>query len=101
LTTPNGNVWPRFRVDPRFRTGLQPVENWVSPTRLRERLAAAGFSVVRQEGRPVYEFRIEPTGCLQHRRIERAFVRCRLASFYHRTVAPTALYQCVAARRAS
>jgi len=99
LTTPNGNVWPRFHVDPRFNAGLQPVENWVSPTRLRELLAAAGFYVVRHEGRPVYEFRVGATGCLQHRRIERAFVKLGLASVYYRTISPTALYQCVAARK--
>jgi SAM-dependent methyltransferase len=97
LTTPNGNVWPQFRVDPRFKAGLQPIENWVSPRRLRELLGAAGFRVTRHEGRPVYGFHVGVTGFLQRRRIERALVGCGLGPLYYRAIVPTAPYQCVAA----
>jgi SAM-dependent methyltransferase len=99
LTTPNGNVWPQFCVDPRFRAGLQPIENWVSPRGLRELLAAAGFRVARHEGRPVYGFQVGLTGFLQRRRIERALVGCGLGPAYYRAIVPTALYQCVAAHK--
>lgn len=99
FTTPNGNVWPQFSCDRRYRTQLQPVENWVTTRQLVALFQQAGFQIVRHEGRPVYEFRIGFAGWLQRRRVERLFRKMGLHHLYGRLILPTALYQVVAAKK--
>ncbi len=36
LTTPNGNVWPEFEKARLFVHCVQPVENWLKPSRLSQ-----------------------------------------------------------------
>ena len=99
LTTPNGNVWPQFSRDPRYRTQLQPVENWVTTRQLRALFRQAGFRLMRHEGRPVYEFRIGFAGWLQRHRIEMLVHRLGLYHLHARLILPTALYQVIAAQK--
>jgi len=100
LTTPNGNVWPRFRSDPRFVNQLQPIENWLTTHALAALLRQEGFGVVRHEGRPAFSFRVGPWGLMQRRSIERVFKMLGLGRVYWRAIRPTALYQVVVARKA-
>lgn len=101
LTTPNGNVWPRFSQDERFRAQLQPVENWVGTGELQRLLKEAGFRVEIHEGRPMYDFRVGIRGWLQFRMFDWLLRNLRLYGWYGRTILPTALYQVVAAQKLS
>lgn len=99
LTTPNGNVWEEFRVDPLIRDQLQPVENWVTTDEIGALFTRAGFEVVRHEGRPYHIFRYGKTAPLQTQRMHKLFVKLGLQRPYYRAILPTALYQMVAARK--
>ncbi len=99
LTTPNGNVWTRFRSDPRFVDQLQPIENWLTTRGLAALLRQEGYRVVRHEGRPAFSFRVGPGGLVQRRSIERACKALGLGRAYWRAIRPTALYQVVVARK--
>jgi 2-polyprenyl-3-methyl-5-hydroxy-6-metoxy-1,4-benzoquinol methylase len=99
LTTPNGNIWPRFRVEPRFAANLQPVENWITTADARHLLEGAGFRVLRHEGGAVYDYRLGALRALQRARIERWFARLGLKRLHGRLIRGRAVYQYLAAQR--
>lgn len=99
LTTPNGNIWEPFRRDERFIPGLQPVENWMTTAEVRRKAEAAGFRIVRHEGRPVFGFRVGLAGMLQRQPIAAAFSRLGLGGLYGRLILPTAVYQVLVMRK--
>jgi 2-polyprenyl-3-methyl-5-hydroxy-6-metoxy-1,4-benzoquinol methylase len=97
LTTPNGNIWPEFEKT-RSRETLQPLENWIRPSRLQFLLREAGFAVLRHEGRATYE-RFGYFSAFQHRKVRFLFQHLKLEHLYGRLVRSSALYQVVAARK--
>ncbi|HJU90700.1 MAG TPA: class I SAM-dependent methyltransferase [Gemmatimonadaceae bacterium] len=97
LTTPNGNVWPEYRR--RFEGRLQPLENWLTPTALRELLRDAELEPVLHEGRVSPSLTLAGSRLLQHRAAARLFEALGLGRWYGRAVLPTALYQVVVARK--
>jgi len=99
LTTPNGNVWDRFRSDARFKPGLQPIENWLTPAKLSALLRRYGLGIVRHEGRPMYDFRWGIYRVLLKRRVHAAFRFLNLNSLYGKVILPVALFQAVIARK--
>ncbi|MCC6126725.1 MAG: methyltransferase domain-containing protein [Pirellulales bacterium] len=98
LTTPNGNVWPEFEADRRFVHVLQPVENWLKPSRLSQILRAEGFDIRLHEGRPMYEFRARNHRWLQRRFFHRLFAKLGWGHKYGRFLLMDALYQVLVAR---
>lgn len=99
LTTPNGNVWEKFKNDKRFQSQLQPIENWVTTMDLVELLTKAGLDIFRHEGRPLYQFRIGISGLLQFRFVQRIFQTMNRTKLYGRLILSTALYQMIAAQK--
>jgi 2-polyprenyl-3-methyl-5-hydroxy-6-metoxy-1,4-benzoquinol methylase len=98
MTTPNGNVWPEWETDRRFVHTLQPVENWLKPSRLSQILRAEGFSIHLHEGRPMYEFRVRNHPWLQRQIFHRLFTALGWERKYFRRILMDALYQVVVAR---
>jgi 2-polyprenyl-3-methyl-5-hydroxy-6-metoxy-1,4-benzoquinol methylase len=98
LTTPNGNVWEEFRRHPQYGLQLQPNEHWLRPKELTRLLRAAGFRVMRHEGRPVYTFRHGWSASLQSKSMERRMAKFGLSRLWGRLILSGALYQVVAAR---
>ena len=101
LTTPNGNVWADFEVEPAYKAGLQPIEHWLTTGELRKALTQAQFDIHRHLGSPVYGFRLGFSGMLQRRRIRHAMTLAGLRHIYGRLIRPTAVYQFVWAQRRS
>jgi 2-polyprenyl-3-methyl-5-hydroxy-6-metoxy-1,4-benzoquinol methylase len=99
LTTPNGNVFQQFCTQRKYVHALQPVENWLAPSRLSQMLRAEGFLIAAHEGLPMYECRFRRHRWLQRRLFHRLFIRLGLAKKYGRFILMDALYQVVVARK--
>jgi 2-polyprenyl-3-methyl-5-hydroxy-6-metoxy-1,4-benzoquinol methylase len=100
LTTPNGNVFGEFSTCRKYVHALQPVENWLTPSRLSQILRAEGFLIVAHEGLPMYQCRFGRHRWLQRRFFHRLFTRLGLAGKYGRFLLMDAFYQVVVARKA-
>jgi 2-polyprenyl-3-methyl-5-hydroxy-6-metoxy-1,4-benzoquinol methylase len=98
LTTPNGNVWPEFEMDRRGLHALQPVENWLKPSRLSQILRAAGFEIYLHEGRPIQEVRMRNYRWLQRRVFQRLFASFGWEHKYGRFLVMDAFCQVLVAR---
>lgn len=99
LTTPNGNVWPQFDRDLRYKADQQPIENWLTTKQVEKLFLQSGFRIASHEGRPLYEFRHGLSGVLQRHRINTLFQQLGLGRLYGKLILPTALYQVVAAQK--
>jgi SAM-dependent methyltransferase len=98
LTTPNGNVWNDFVHDRRFLHALQPVENWLTPSRLSQVLRSAGFKIVVHEGRVVRECRYGKRSWFQRRIFWRCIKLLGREASYYRAIVMNAFCQVVVCR---
>jgi 2-polyprenyl-3-methyl-5-hydroxy-6-metoxy-1,4-benzoquinol methylase len=98
LTTPNGNVWDDFVHDRRFLHALQPVENWLTPSRLSQLLRSAGFKIIVHEGRAVRECRYGKRAWFQRRIFWRLIKLLGREASYYRAIVMSALCQVVVCR---
>lgn len=98
LTAPNGNVWQEFSKHRLAVHWLQPVENWVAPSRLSQMLRCEGFTIKMHEGRPWYGLRLGRHRCLQRRLFHRLFTLMGYEHQYGRFILMDALYQFVIAQ---
>jgi SAM-dependent methyltransferase len=93
LTTPNGNVWNDYTRDRRFLHALQPVENWLTPSRVSQLLRSAGFTIVVHEGRVVRECRYGKRPWFQRRIVWRCIKLLGREASYYRAIVMDAFCQ--------
>jgi hypothetical protein len=85
-------------MDRRGLHALQPVENWLKPSRLSQILRAAGFEIYLHEGRPIQEVRMRNYRWLQRRVFQRLFASFGWEHKYGRFLVMDAFCQVLVAR---
>jgi SAM-dependent methyltransferase len=103
LTTPNANVWDDYWDEDRKKNWSQPIENWLTPSQLKQVVTEAGFRVRRHHGFTSNGLRFgsAPVRFILNERIRGLSEQIGIGNFYQTTVLPFTLYQMIAAVKVS